>query len=112
MSFQGHDIRSIQGTFRQDARVAAGCSRNGAAKRISKCHRPYAQDIIFATNLREVFNAIDLDKNGKLSRDELQDLLTHFDERVTEDHVKLLIESLDLDSTGYINFEEFTTLFA
>lgn len=65
-----------------------------------------------STNLREVFNAIDLDQNGSLSRDELQDLLTHLDESVSEDHVKLLIESLDLDSTGHINFEEFTTLFA
>ncbi len=65
-----------------------------------------------STNLREVFNAIDLDKNGKLSRDELRDLLTHLDETVSEEHLKLLIESLDLDSTGSINFEEFTTLFA
>lgn len=65
-----------------------------------------------STNLREVFNAIDLDKNGTLNRDELRDLLTHLDESVSEDHVNLLIESLDLDSTGSINFEEFTTLFA
>lgn len=63
-------------------------------------------------DLREVFNAIDLDQSGKLNRDELRDVLTHLDVSISEEDLKLLVDTLDLDNTGFINFEEFTTLFS
>jgi CRP-like cAMP-binding protein len=65
-----------------------------------------------ASDLRQVFDQIDLDHSGLLSRDELRDLLTYLDVSISEEELKMLIDTLDLDSTGFINFEEFTTLFA
>ena len=63
-------------------------------------------------DLRDMFNAIDLDHNGRLNRDGLRDLLTHLDFSISESELRMLFDSLDLDGTGGVNFEEFSTLFA
>mmetsp|Transcript_9203 Transcript_9203/g.17325 ORF Transcript_9203/g.17325 Transcript_9203/m.17325 type:complete len:804 (+) Transcript_9203:48-2459(+) len=62
-------------------------------------------------DLREVFDAADLDKSGVLNIDEVTVLLRSFDPSMTEDEIKEVITSLDLDESGRISFNEFKIIF-
>ena len=62
-------------------------------------------------DLRQVFDAADLDKSGVLLIDEVTDILKSFDPSMTEEEIKDTVISLDLDNSGRISFDEFKIIF-
>lgn len=63
--------------------------------------------------LKKVFDAIDLDKSGYLSEDELKELmLTQLEDlEMQEGDVDALLTTMDLQQNGVVDFEEFCSIF-
>jgi calcium-dependent protein kinase len=57
-------------------------------------------------NLKLAFDRFDLDKDGKLSKDEIKKVLGTTD----NEYINILINYIDDNNDGYINFEEFKNL--
>jgi len=57
--------------------------------------------------LRELFDMIDVDKDGKLSALEVKTVLRNFDESFPDEEVNALVQSMDLDGSGYVTWKEF-----
>jgi calmodulin len=55
--------------------------------------------------LKDAFNLIDGNENGKISQSELYRFMKPY--RVTEEEVREMIREADIDADGYIDFEEF-----
>mmetsp|Transcript_30105 Transcript_30105/g.44357 ORF Transcript_30105/g.44357 Transcript_30105/m.44357 type:complete len:335 (+) Transcript_30105:1293-2297(+) len=64
-----------------------------------------------ASELREAFNEIDLDGNGELDVNEIRSLLMSSARFLSEENIQQLIQSLDLDASGNISFDEFVSIF-
>ena len=62
-------------------------------------------------DLREVFDAADINQSGYLSEDEVATLLTSFDPSLSQGELKEIVQALDLDETGKIFFNEFKLIF-
>ncbi len=62
-------------------------------------------------DLREVFDAADVDKLGYLDELEVSALLKSFDPSLSEGEIKEVVSTLDLDETGKISFDEFKLIF-
>ncbi|KAL8110953.1 hypothetical protein AgCh_026643 [Apium graveolens] len=60
--------------------------------------------------LREAFELYDINKNGLISSSELGEILSRIGENVTEKDCVRMIESVDEDGDGFVNFEEFKTM--
>lgn len=63
-------------------------------------------------DLRKVFDSIDSKGDGYLTIDEVQSLLEDFDENTAFDIVEGVMNSLDIDSSGFVDFSEFCQVFA
>lgn len=65
--------------------------------------------------VQNLFNAIDLDRNGRISVSEAEKILLRINSRLNrmygEDDVLALFQTLDADQDGQINFDEFKTGF-
>jgi Ca2+-binding EF-hand superfamily protein len=61
--------------------------------------------------LKEVFDLVDADHNGKISLDEVRVMLKDMDQSIPEDEIQSVLKSLDIDQTGVVNFEEFKLIF-
>lgn len=57
--------------------------------------------------LREAFEHYDINKNGLICSSELHQILTRLGEKCTEADCVKMIESVDSDGDGYVNFDEF-----
>ncbi|KAD2805645.1 hypothetical protein E3N88_39022 [Mikania micrantha] len=57
--------------------------------------------------LREAFDLYDLNKNGKISADELHSVLKMLGEKCSLKDCRKMIKSVDVDGDGCVNFEEF-----
>lgn len=62
-------------------------------------------------DLREVFDSIDTRGDGFLTIDELQALLLNFDKNAPKDVVQGIMNSLDIDASGVVDFPEFCQVF-
>ncbi len=62
-------------------------------------------------DLKEVFDAADMNHKGELSEAVVSALLTSFDPSLSKDEIKEVVQSLDLNETGMISFEEFKAVF-
>ena len=62
-------------------------------------------------DLREVFDAADVAKRGVLKIDEVAPVLKSFDPSLSEDEIKEVLMSFDLDESGSISFDEFKLIF-
>lgn len=62
-------------------------------------------------DLREVFDAADKNKSGFLCETEVAALLTSFDPSLSKEEIKEVVNTLDLDETGRISFDEFKLIF-
>uniref|UniRef100_A0A7N2N8J1 EF-hand domain-containing protein n=1 Tax=Quercus lobata TaxID=97700 RepID=A0A7N2N8J1_QUELO len=60
--------------------------------------------------LREAFDLYDLDKNGLISANELQEVLRRLGEKCTLVECSKMISSFDTDGDGHVNFEEFKNM--
>ncbi|KAF5728820.1 calcium-dependent protein kinase 24 [Tripterygium wilfordii] len=62
------------------------------------------------TGIKQMFNMMDIDKNGDLTFEELKDGLQRIGEHVADHDVRLLMDAADLDGNGKLNCDEFVTL--
>lgn len=60
--------------------------------------------------LRGAFDLYDLDKNGLISANELQEVLRRLGEKCTLVECSKMISSFDTDGDGHVNFEEFKNM--
>lgn len=61
-------------------------------------------------NLKDAFEVFDVDKNGAISADELQNVLQSLGEECTLPECKKMISGVDSDGNGTISFEEFKVM--
>ena len=59
------------------------------------------------STLKELFDAADVDKDGKLSFSEVKNVLQKFDETFPEEDIIALVRTMDLKGSGFISWEEF-----
>ncbi|GMH76291.1 hypothetical protein TrST_g9511 [Triparma strigata] len=57
--------------------------------------------------LRDLFNMIDTDNDGRLSISEVKTVIKKFDPSFPDEEAIALVESMDLDGNGYITWKEF-----
>ncbi|OQR86863.1 hypothetical protein THRCLA_22949 [Thraustotheca clavata] len=62
--------------------------------------------------VKDIFESIDEDESGFISRIEFKEALVDLGLPVTDAKIKCLVESLDKDGDGKINYKEFTAMFA
>ena len=62
-------------------------------------------------DLRTVFDSIDTQGDGFLTLEELRALLLEMDENAPEELVTGILNSLDIDSSGVVDFGEFCQIF-
>jgi signal-transduction protein with cAMP-binding, CBS, and nucleotidyltransferase domain len=62
-------------------------------------------------DLRKVFDSIDTHDDGYLTLEELRSLLVEMDKDVPDDLVMGIMNSLDIDSSGVVDFGEFCHIF-
>ena len=60
--------------------------------------------------LRGVFDLYDLDKNGLISANELQEVLRQLGEKCTLVERSKMISSFDTNGDGHVNFKEFKNM--
>ena len=53
---------------------------------------------------REIFNLVDKDKGGSISRDELGELMDTLGIRASKEEIDLMINEIDQDNNGEIDF--------
>ncbi|KAK4430325.1 putative calcium-binding protein CML25 [Sesamum alatum] len=61
-------------------------------------------------NLRDAFQVFDIDKNGSISAEELQDVLQNLGEECTLAECRKMISGVDTDGNGAISFDEFKVM--
>ena len=54
---------------------------------------------------REIFNLVDLDKGGTISKDELKTLMTTLGLRPTQEELNAMVDEIDSDGNGEIDFD-------
>ncbi|KAI3744368.1 hypothetical protein L1987_57447 [Smallanthus sonchifolius] len=59
------------------------------------------------SDLRQAFKLYDLNNNGVISANELQQILSRLGESYTVENCANMIKSVDSDGDGFVNFEEF-----
>ena len=57
--------------------------------------------------VKKVFNKFDKNGDGKISRDELKDILHALGSQTTSDEVSRIMSEIDKDGDGFISLEEF-----
>ena len=60
--------------------------------------------------LQEVFDQFDKDKDGKISSKELENAMQSMGQNPTVDEVNQMMQEVDLNQDGKIDFDEFMTL--
>ncbi|KAG0736268.1 hypothetical protein G6F57_009397 [Rhizopus arrhizus] len=60
--------------------------------------------------LKEAFDAFDKDGDGLINQVELQAMMEKLGDKISLDEAKLLIEEVDLDKDGGVNFNEFSAM--
>jgi len=67
------------------------------------------QDLDVASDLREIFNLIDVDRNGSLSVAEFTQIVRCLNQTASDAEIAQMVKAADLDGNGEIDFEEFIT---
>ena len=57
--------------------------------------------------IREAFRVFDSDGNGFINRQELRAVMMNLGEKLNEEEIECLIDDVDIDGDGQINYEEF-----
>ncbi|ELU10987.1 hypothetical protein CAPTEDRAFT_224462 [Capitella teleta] len=67
---------------------------------------PKDQDEVY----REAFKTFDRDGSGRISAEELRQVMRNLGENLTADEVEQMIKEADIDEDGEINYQEFVTM--
>jgi CRP-like cAMP-binding protein len=62
-------------------------------------------------DLWKAFDAADENRSGKLDLEDIRGMLIRMDKTFTDQEIKEILESLDLDRSGAVSFEEFKRMF-
>merc|ERR1712149_163563 len=62
--------------------------------------------------LKEAFRIYDKEGNGYISTDTLKEILRELDNKLTEDDINNIIEEVDEDGSGTLDFDEFMDMMA
>merc|ERR1712241_1553746 len=62
--------------------------------------------------LKEAFRIYDKEGNGYISTDTLKEILKELDNKLTEDDINNIIEEVDEDGSGTLDFDEFMEMMA
>lgn len=54
---------------------------------------------------REIFNLVDLDKGGTISKDELKQLMQTLGLKPTQEELNAMVDEIDQDGNGEIDFD-------
>jgi len=57
--------------------------------------------------LLDAFNVFDIDNDGFISKDELRQVMRNIDTKITEEELQAMIDAIDEDGDGKVNYEEF-----
>lgn len=60
-------------------------------------------------NLRKIFKSIDLNCDGKISKEELLYAFSKNNLEINENELNMIIDVIDMDKSGFIEYEEFIT---
>jgi Ca2+-binding EF-hand superfamily protein len=63
------------------------------------------------SNPREAFDAVDVNKRGELEKEDVAKLMREMDSEYTDSEVDLMLQTLDLNHSGKVTFEEFKKVF-
>ncbi len=62
--------------------------------------------------LRDAFKTFDKDGSGKISKDELKNVVTSYGKmKMTDEDAEDMLRAADFDGDGLINYEEFVKMF-
>eukprot|EP00033_Pygsuia_biforma_P001676 GCRY01001880.1.p1 GENE.GCRY01001880.1~~GCRY01001880.1.p1 ORF type:complete len:153 (-),score=19.73 GCRY01001880.1:90-548(-) len=59
---------------------------------------------------KEMFDLVDIDKGGTISKDELFELMISLGLNPTKEYIDAMVKEIDADGSGDIDFEEFVTV--
>eukprot|EP00695_Tsukubamonas_globosa_P003449 TRINITY_DN641_c0_g1_i1.p1 TRINITY_DN641_c0_g1~~TRINITY_DN641_c0_g1_i1.p1 ORF type:complete len:140 (+),score=53.67 TRINITY_DN641_c0_g1_i1:54-422(+) len=59
---------------------------------------------------KEIFDLVDTDRGGSISKDELAKLMTTLGLKPTEEELDAMMAEVDADGSGDIDFQEFVTV--
>jgi calmodulin len=62
------------------------------------------------SEFREIFNLVDRDGGGTITKEELQELMDTLQIRSKPEEIEQMINDIDKDKSGTIDFEEFVTV--
>eukprot|EP00956_Cyclotella_meneghiniana_P000622 scaffold674_cov63-Cyclotella_meneghiniana.AAC.9 len=60
---------------------------------------------------RDAFDAVDTKHRGELEKEDVAQLMREFDKEYTDNEVELMMQTLDLNRSGRVTFEEFKKVF-
>jgi CRP-like cAMP-binding protein len=75
---------------------------------VFKTKKPFPSD---PDKLREAFDAADEDNSDDLTLDNVRSMLKRMDPSLPEKDVRTILNALDIDESGSVNFEEFKRIF-
>jgi CRP/FNR family transcriptional regulator, cyclic AMP receptor protein len=73
-----------------------------------KSQKPFPET---ENELRLAFDAVDIDKSGKLELRNVRNLIKRLDSRITDQEIHEILKSLDLDESGEVSWDEFKVIF-
>jgi len=62
-------------------------------------------------NPREAFDAVDVKSRGLLVAEDVANLMRDLDKNYTDNEVQMMMQTLDLEKTGKISYQEFEKIF-
>eukprot|EP00300_Choanocystis_sp_HF-7_P043110 c9732_g1_i1.p1 GENE.c9732_g1_i1~~c9732_g1_i1.p1 ORF type:complete len:169 (+),score=49.65 c9732_g1_i1:68-574(+) len=65
-----------------------------------------------AEELVDAFNVFDVDGDGRIDAQEIQKVLGSLGQDITTEEIQLIMDDVDLDKDGCVNFEEFEAMMA
>ena len=88
------------------ASLAREASHSLLSERRARSTRPPCAYLRF----REIFNLVDLDKGGTISKEELKQLMNTLGLKPTQEELNQMVDEIDADGNGEIDFDEFVTV--
>eukprot|EP00045_Choanoeca_perplexa_P016259 m.217961 g.217961 ORF g.217961 m.217961 type:complete len:581 (-) comp17210_c1_seq2:101-1843(-) len=98
----GQKLISLSGVFAIEMRRASVSSSSESSPLTGS-----DEDKRFRSYLKDAFLKYDLDGNGSIDSEELLLLFRDLNENITKDHLHELMDDIDTDRSGTIDFEEF-----
>ena len=105
VGLESHDyMERVDGRFGLVSHLQESTSTETAKQKLSKWKKHTAR---VNTAVERAFDAVDTDKSGELTRDELRELLNHMSQPHSDDVLDEIMERFDPDHSGTVSLIEF-----